>query len=332
MVTQAIFPSAASKSGMYESFYLRAVSTEYPVGVWIRNTVHKAPGRPPRGSVWCTVFDARGDGPFQHKLTTDELAVPGGGWISVGDQNAGGEGAVIGPEAAEGRCGAASWALRFRSQEPELAHLPRRWLYRAPLPRTKPTSPLPFAEFDGVLELAGRGAIDLRSWPGMVGHNWGAEHAERWIWLHGIGFEDAPSAWLDVALGRVRIAGRLTPWVANGALSIDGRRYRLGGLAARGLSVAESADGCVLAIPGEGGLSIDARVQVPPRAAAGWRYSDPGGGDHDVVNCSVSALELSLRLPGSGVPRRLATPHGAAYELGMRERDHGVPIAPFADG
>ena len=28
----------------------------------------------------------------------------------------------------------------------------------------------------------------------------------------------------------------------------------------------------------------------------------------------------------------LRTPHGAAYELGMRERDHGVPIAPFADG
>jgi hypothetical protein len=23
---------------------------------------------------------------------------------------------------------------------------------------------------------------------------------------------------------------------------------------------------------------------------------------------------------------------GAAYELGMREHDHGVPIQPFADG
>jgi hypothetical protein len=25
-------------------------------------------------------------------------------------------------------------------------------------------------------------------------------------------------------------------------------------------------------------------------------------------------------------------PGGAAYELGMRERDHGMPIQPFADG
>ena len=49
---------------MYESFYLRAVSPEEPVGVWIRYTVHKRPGarrhrlalvhrlrRPPRTAV-----------------------------------------------------------------------------------------------------------------------------------------------------------------------------------------------------------------------------------------------------------------------------------------
>jgi hypothetical protein len=29
---------------------------------------------------------------------------------------------------------------------------------------------------------------------------------------------------------------------------------------------------------------------------------------------------------------RLHSDHGAAYELGMRERDHGVAIAPFGDG
>ncbi len=29
--------------------------------------------------------------------------------------------------------------------------------------------------------------IELDAWPGMVGHNWGAEHAERWIWIHGAG-------------------------------------------------------------------------------------------------------------------------------------------------
>ena len=45
----------------------------------------------------------------------------------------------------------------------------------------------------------------------MIGHNWGAQHAERWIWLHGERFEDRPDDWLDIALGRIRSAGRSRP-------------------------------------------------------------------------------------------------------------------------
>jgi hypothetical protein len=167
----------------------------------------------------------------------------------------------------------------------------------------------------------------------MVGHNWGAEHAERWIWLHGIGFAEDPDAWLDVALGRVKVGGRMTPWIANGALSIAGRRLRVGGLAARGVSVAETVEGCVLRLPGERGLVVEARVEVPSATAAGWHYADPGGGEgHDVINCSIARLGLTLTLPGGAAATTLDSPHGGVYELGMRERDHGVTIAPFADG
>jgi hypothetical protein len=332
MPTSAIFPTASLRTGMYESFYLRAVSPSDPVGVWIRHTVHKRAGQRPKASVWCTVFDARGGRPFMHKLTTAELEAPSGGWIEV-------DGARLTPAEAQGSCGAARWSLSLASLEPELRHLPWGWLYRTRLPRTKLTSPMPIARFDGVLEPAERSAIELRGWPGMIGHNWGSEHAERWIWLHGVGFEEAPEAWLDVALGRVRIAGRTSPWVANGALSLDGRRHRLGGLGARGLSVVESADRCALSLPGEDGLTVQARITVPEGTAAGWRYADvegaaPGGlaHGHDVVNCSIAALALTVRMPAGGPVRELTTPHGGAYELGMRERDHGVPIAPFADG
>jgi hypothetical protein len=323
MSVGAVFPGAPRRAGMYESFYLRAVSPEEPVCVWIRYTVHKRPGRPPRGSVWCTVFDARSGRPFMAKLTTNDLYAPSGGWITVGDSR-------MTPADAQGTCGEASWSLHFASAEPELRHLPRRWMYRAPLPRTKLSSPLPMARFNGTLELPVR-TIELRDWPGMVGHNWGAEHAERWIWLHGVGFPEAPEAWLDVAVGRLRVAGRLTPWVANGALSLEGQRHRIGGLGARGLLVAETPTSCKLTLPGAGGLVLNAHVQDPEESVAGWRYADPDGGEHDVANSSIAALELDVRKPGNP-SRTLHTPHGAVYELGMRERDHGVPIAPFADG
>jgi hypothetical protein len=325
MAASAIFPGAPHRAGMYESFYLRAFSPEEPLGVWIRYTVHKRPGAAARGSLWCTLFDARRPTPFMHKLTSDQLSVPAGGWIDVA-------GATLGPGQADGACGDASWTLRYSTSEPELHHLTPEWLYRAPLPRTKLTSPAPGASFDGVFELAGEPAIELRGWRGMVGHNWGSEHAERWIWLHGAGFQEAPEAWLDVALGRLKLAGRMTPWVANGALSLDGRRYRVGGLAARGLSVAESVDGCTLRLRGEGGLAIDGRVEIARASTAGWRYADPDGGEHDVINCSIAALDMAVTAPGAQTARTLRTAHGGAYELGMREHTHGVPIAPFPDG
>jgi hypothetical protein len=329
MGATAQFPQTHTRAGMYESFYLRAVSPEEPVGIWIRHTVHKPPGQPPRGSVWCTVFDARRGRPFMHKLTTDELSAPSGEWIAVGASS-------IGPGRAEGACGAARWSLRYACEQPELRHLSPAWLYRTPLPRTKLTTPAPLAAFDGVLTLDGREQIELRGWPGMVGHNWGSEHAERWIWLHGVAFADAPNTWLDVALGRLKLAGRMTPWAATGALCLDDRRHRLGGLTARGTRVQASPDRCSLELRGADGLTVRARVHVPAGSAAGWRYSDPSGqppaSQHDVINCSVASVELTVSTMHGAAPRTLHTDHGGAYELGMRERDHGVPIAPFMDG
>ena len=331
MRAKAVFPDAPRKAGMYESFYLRAVAPEEPVGVWVRYTVHKRPGEHPRGSVWCTVFDARKGRPWMQKLTTEELSAPGEACIAIASSR-------LGDGFAEGECGGARWSLKVAARAPELRHLPSGWMYRAPLPRTKLTSPSPDVRFEGTFTLPDGRALDLDGWRGMVGHNWGAEHAERWIWLHGVGFAEDESAWLDVALGRIKVAGRLTPWVANGALGIDGERYRIGGLGARGLRVTENTEGCGLSMPGPKGLRVDARVAVPSASSAGWRYADPDGGEHEVANCSVANVELDVALPGGGGVRRLTSAHGGAYELGMRaDRSgdrpaHGVPIAPFADG
>ena len=322
---------------MYESFYLRAVSPHEPLGVWIRNTVHKRPGDAPAGSVWCTVFDARRPAPYMHKLTSSQLEAPAGGWIEVAGRSR------LGPGVAEGSCGEARWELRFASPEPPLAHLQPSLLYRTPLPRTKLSTVAPAARFEGTLELAGE-KIELRDWPGMVGHNWGSEHAERWIWLHGTAFAEQPSAWLDIALARIRIGGRLTPWIATGALSVAGRRLRLGGLRAGRARVSESPAGCSVELAAAHGLRVRVRAAVPGGSAAGWRYADPDGGEHDVLNCSIAAIEVEL--VAQGERRMLSSAHGGAYELGVRppgeadvgggaqpgEAGLGVRLAPFEDG
>ncbi len=313
MESTAQFPDVSEKSGLYESFFVRAVSPDEPVGIWIRYTVQKAPNEQPAGSVWCTIFDGRLGKPYMHRVTTDELSAPTGGWLAIGTSS-------IRAGTADGSSGDARWSLRFHPLAPDLHHLRPEWLYRAPVPRTKLTSPAPIASFDGRVSLAGRDPIELTAWPGMVGHNWGTEHAERWIWLSGLGFEQDPTAWLDVAIGRLRIGPWLSPWIANGAVAFGGRRYRLGGLGARGLRVAETSSGCEVQIPGTRGRRLHLRATVPEHSAAQWRYVDPAAVGsqvgHEVMNCSIAGLDLDVRVPGATEPVRLRTDHGGTYELG----------------
>ena len=45
----------------------------------------------------------------------------------------------------------------------------------------------------------------------------------------------------------------------------------------------------------------------------------------------MADLELEIT-PKAGDPLTLRAPAGAVYELGMRERDHGMEIQPYPDG
>jgi hypothetical protein len=311
--TAARFAALPAKAGLYESFYLKLSHPSEPLGAWIRYTVHKRPGAAPTGSLWFTLFEP--SGPRAAKLTVPAPAAGGGEWLRVGE-------ARIGADGASGSIGeGVAWELALEGAEEPFFHLPAAWLYRAPLPRTKLLSPAPAARLSGRLELDGH-AIEVDGWRGMAGHNWGAQHAERWIWLHGL-TEDGD--WLDAAIGRVKVGPLTTPWVANGALSIAGDRHRL-----RRVRVTESPSHCTFRLSGSG-LDVRGTVEAPRERFVGWVYADPDGSEHHAVNCSIAELRLSVSRRG-GPATELVVPHGGVYELGMRERDHGIEIQPYPDG
>ena len=327
LATQPIFPGLADGDGAYESFYLKACSPREPLGIWIRYTVHKRPGRSAKGSLWATLFDARESSPLAVKETSTDLGTGLDHYIRIGESRLGRSGAV-GKAAAPGR--EASWQLTCEGAEPPFFHLSRDVLYRAPVPRTKLVSTHPDVRWSGSATVCGR-TVELDGWRGMVGHNWGTQHAERWIWLHGAGFDGDESAWFDAALGRIKLGPWTTPWIGNACLSLGGVRIRLGGPAKTpGTRVAEHSDGCTFTIPGKG-ATVEGRVTAPRRAFVGWVYADPDGSEHHTVNCSVSDLTLTLTRRGRP-PLILELEGGAAYELGMRERDHGIEIQPVPDG
>jgi hypothetical protein len=316
--TEARFPAVPLDAGHYESFYLKACHPQDPLGVWIRYTVHKRPGATPTGSLWVTLFDGASEGPRAHKETLAGPTAGGSNWIAVGE-------AALRDGAAIGAIDGAEWDLRFSSSEAPLFHLPRAWMYRTRLPRTKLLSPVPAARFDGSLRVDGR-VLAVDGWRGVIGHNWGAQHAERWIWLHGL-TEDGD--WLDAALGKVKLGPLTTPWVASGALSLGGRRHALGG-PGRTLAVRESPDHCEFELSGRG-VQVRGSVSAHRKDFVGWVYADPDGPEHNTVNCSIADMRLDVGREDSP-PLELAITGAAAYELGTRERDHGMPIQPFADG
>ena len=315
--TEARFPRVPPKAGHYESFYLKLCHPSEPRGAWIRYTVQKRPGAEPAGSLWFTLFEP--DRPRAAKVTLPGPRAGGADWMTVGE-------ARLGAGFAVGAAGdGVYWDLRFESAEAPLFHLRRPWMYRSRLPRTKLLSPTPAARFEGSLSVDGR-QIAVEGWRGMVGHNWGAQHAERWIWLHGLTGE---GDWLDVALGRLKLGPVTTPWLGNGALSLAGARHALGGPGRR-VEVHETPDRCEFALRGRE-VSVRGAVSAPRDRFVGWIYADPDGGGHHTVNCSIADMTLSTERRGAP-PVELSVPGGAAYELGMREHDHGMTIQPFPDG
>ncbi len=164
----ARYPAVAFARGCYESWYLKAGDAAAGQALWLRYTVHKRPGEAPVGSLWATLFERDADAPRAAKtsLPPVELRAGGGGldagvtgvarpgadsdWLHVGD-------AVIGRDGARGEVpGLASWELRFEGGEAPFAYLPRGWMYRAPLPRTKALSLVPALRVSGSVTIRGR--------------------------------------------------------------------------------------------------------------------------------------------------------------------------------
>ena len=326
----ARFPGVAEKAGHYESFYIKAARPGGGRALWIRHTVHKRPGADPTASIWFVLFDRDADGPRATKLTVPavELSVPDGGWIRVA-------GAEVGPGRAAGEIAtdalSASWEMTFSGSASPCKYLPADWLYEAPVPRTKFVAPYPNARFYGRFEIDGQ-TIDLAGWPGMIGHNWGSEHAERWVWLEGTGFEGAPDTYFDAGAARIKLGRWTTPWLPSGMLMLDGEPHRLGGLGQiRSASIEESAGACSFVLPGKD-IVVRGRVSAPKKDFVGWVYADPKGPEHNTINCSVADLELTVERPAEPT-RTLTLSAGAAYELGMHdETDHGIPLQPYPDG
>ena len=298
---------------------------------WIRQTVHKRPGEDATCAIWFVLFDADAAGPraTKRQFGADQLS-------AAPTPTSGSRTRALADGRATGRVATdalvASWDLSFADEHEPFHHLPRETSSTdSKLPKTKFLSPYP----DARLQRAARGGrrADRASsgWRGMIGHNWGAEHAERWVWIQGSGFEGrSPEDYFDMAVGRIKVGGTTTPWVGNAMLMLDGEAHRLGGFGhVPSTEVEEGPTGARFELKGRA-----SRSPAACRRGQGLRRLDlrrpgrPRAQHAQLLDLRPRARRRARRPPAE----RLTRQGSRGYEFGTRDTDHGIPVQPYPDG
>ena len=215
----------------------------------------------------------------------------------------------------------AEWELALTGAGPPMRHLKPSALYRLPLPKTKLEAPVPDGSASGHVVLDGA-LVDVVGWRATVGHNWGAEHAERWVWLHAAGFEDEPDTWLELAIARVRVGGALTPWVANGAVAHGGQRFRLGGLGhVAGVRVIARPGRLEAIVPGDR-VNIRVAVHADLDQTVGFTYAGIKAGATIARSCTPGSptSTCTSAAPAAARPSWRRTPAAPTSWAGASSR------------
>ena len=300
----------------YESWFISARDPASPRALWIRHTRLRPREGPELAALWCTVVDpGLGARPVVVKQVFGAFppaaaAGPGGfrGQATLGEQTA-------------------AWDLEVTAGQPPFRPLRPAALYRAPLPRTKLVATVPDGLVSGALDAGGH-QVAVDGWRATVGHNWGSEHADQWVWLHAAGFGAAPAGWLDLVLARIRVGPARSPWTAAGGLGLGGELTWLGGLGRRP-DVSAGPARLTADIPSPG-ARLALAVTTADDDAVALAYADPSGGSRSVRHAARAAVELTLRRRGES-PLTLSGAC-AAYEYGTSQGLPGIELRQLPAG
>jgi hypothetical protein len=165
----------------------------------------------------------------------------------------------------------------------------------------------------------------VAGWRGTVGHNWGSEHADSWVWLHAAGFAEAPEGWLELVLARIKVGRARLPWTAMGALSLGGDPLPVGGLGRRPTVVAQP--GRLTASIGSPGARLRVTVATGEQDAVAVAYADPSGGSRAVRHAARASVGVTWRRRGRG--ELVLTDVAGAYEYGTSQGLGATVLEPI---
>lgn len=315
-------PRYAGRPGHVESWFLRANDPRRPRAFWLKQTILAPLAGPAVAESWFIWFDGERGATVAQRVTQplaqatfldgrlDTRALS----VRLGEAGSA-AGALDAPE------GRVDFELAFRPVDSPVARplsvLPWKWLRVGPVPRAKALTPSPFLRFEGALRLPGE-TVAVDGWQGMQGHNWGKEHTFQYAWGQCLFPDD--DAMVEGISARLKLGGRVTPWLSTLAVRKGARDYTFNHLVdVWRQEAAIDGDRWTLAMRGPAGeatLRMDASAQ--PMVCLG--YDNPDGVTAFCFNSKLAAVELTVR-PSDGASFTLKSAHGGALEFLRREQD-----------
>lgn len=317
------------RGGHVESFFLKANDPGSDRAFWLKFTIY-APvgGEGAVGEVWAILFD-RQAGHRAGKLTlpVSELALgPWGVGLDIGPcvfRPGESRGVLTGVEGEEIR-----WDLRWDGDRAPLRPFPYDWMYTAPFPKSKSLTPTSDTAYEGTIT-AGGWRFEVKGWPGMQGHNWGKNHAERYAWAHCNVFEDPEGrpveAMFEGFSARIKLGPVTTPFLTACVLRHGGETWAFNRpvewLRASTEVAYTSWDFAVR----RGELRLLGSLWTPADQMVGLTYRNPTGDHTHCLNSKIASADLRL-LRGEETILRLRSARKAALEVTVREPDHPVKM------
>ncbi len=256
------------------------------------------------------------------KVERDSLYVRVGG-IELKHGRAKGE---LVDEAGEHRI---TWDLAFATEPEGFRHLPYAWMYEGPIPKSKANSPVLDTRFEGSVTVDGQ-TTKIQAAPGMLGHNWGSEHAVSWCWAHCNRWVDLDGIVFEGVTSRVKMGPVTAPQLTVLHLRVPGERVTMNG-AVQLVRTKSKVDGLRWEFKGQrGDRRLEGFFSAEPERFVGVDYHEPDGRVVHCLNSKIADGELVLLGRSDKGWRPLLSAvadRSAALEIGTRDQTHGVRIA-----
>ncbi|MEZ4267109.1 MAG: tocopherol cyclase family protein [Myxococcota bacterium] len=302
-------------------------------GLWLRYTLW-APtisGREAQAAVWAVAFGVGEGGEHvalrettptsRARFETESL------YLRVGECELR-QGRATGTIRDEGGGPDIAWDLSFPCEHEGFRHLPAEWMYGAGWPSAKAATPQIDARFSGTVRV-GETTLSVRDAPGLLGHNWGKQHPQRWQWLHCNAFEGAPGVALEVLSAKTGGGRWAGPALSVLHLRLPGERITVGPV--RGLwATRVTSDGLACHFSARtGDRRVEGEFSAAPQRFVGVDYTDPSGRIAHCVHTKIADGVLRVYAREDGAWREtlsLVAQGCAALEHGTRGDTHGVRI------